>query len=257
MYYHIIATLPGDRRKSIPNKTEEQTLTDFVLPYVSNGTIKARWGAKTKSYQVVHMRIYKTKDAWSKKSKIPLEDFIGPKKRNLFNSFEKRAKRSLGVGNWRCFIVMPIQGEKFGSQNEQRVYKEYDQRFEAIEELLGDFDTVGIRIDKEHPLEDIVTRIKSEIKRAHFVIADLTDERPSCYFEAGYAEALGRPTIYVSSKESVINPGSPTKIHFDIHMNVNFFSNHEELLDKVRNVIEKNQDRLFQKHEEVAPLTAN
>lgn len=257
MYYHIIATLPGDRRKSIPNKTEEQVLTDYVVPHVSTGTIKARWGTKTKSYQVVHMRIYKTDNAWDKKSKQPLEDFIGPKKRNLYNSFEKRAKKSLGVGNWRCFIIMPIQGEKFGSQNEQRVYKEYDQRFEAIESLLGDFDTVGIRIDKEHPLEDIVGRIKDEIQRAHFVIADLTDERPSCYFEAGYAEALNRPVIYVASKESVVSPGEPTKIHFDIHMNVNFFTNQQELIDKVNAVIDKNRELLFKKHEEVTLLTAD
>lgn len=257
MYYHIIATLPGDRRKSIPNKTEEQILADYVIPHVSTGTIKARWGSKTKSYQVVHMRIYKTETAWDKKSRQPLEDFIGHKKRNLYNSFEKRAKRSLGVGNWRCFIVMPIQGEKFGTQNEQRVFKEYDQRFEALETLLGDFETVGIRIDKEHPIESIVARIKNEIQRAHFVIADLTDERPSCYFEAGYAEALGRPTIYVASKESVITPGVPTKVHFDIHMNVNFFTNHAELIEKVRAVVEKNRGRLFQKHEEAAPLTAD
>jgi hypothetical protein len=256
MYYHVIATLPGDRRKTIPNKTEEQVLTDFVVPYVSQGTIKARWGAKTKSYQVVHMRIYKTPAAWDKKTGQTLEDFIGPKKRNLYNSFEKRAKSSLGVGNWRCFIVMPIQGGKFGSQNEQRIFEEYDTRFEVLESLLGDFDTVGIRIDKEHPLKDIVGRIKEEIQRAHFVIADLTDERPSCYFEAGYAEALGRPTIYVASKESVVRPGQETKIHFDIHLNVNFFTNHQELEEKVRAVIEKNEARLFEKHEETAPLVA-
>jgi hypothetical protein len=257
MYYHIIATLPGDRRKTIPNKTEEQVLTEYVVPHVSTGTIKARWGSKTKSYQVVHMRICKTDTAWDKRTGQRLEDFIGPKKRNLYNSFEKRAKRSLGVGNWRCFIVMPIQGEKYGSQNAQRVYKEYDERFEALEALLGDFDTVGIRIDKEHPLDDIVGRIKSEIQRAHFVIADLTDERPSCYFEAGYSEALGRPTIYVASSESVLSPGHQTRIHFDIHMNVNFFTNHRELTDKVRSVIEKNKERLFKRHEEAAPLTAD
>jgi hypothetical protein len=257
MYFHVIATLPGDRRKTIPNKSEEQVLTDYVVPYVSTGTIKARWGDKTKSYQVVHMRVYRTDATWDKKTGQPLEEFIGHKKRNLYNFFAKRAKRSLGIGNVRCFIIMPIQGEKFGSQNEQRIFKEYDDRFEALESLLGDFNTVGIRIDKEHPLEDIVGRIKDEIHRAQFVIADLTDERPSCYFEAGYAEAQGRPTIYVASKESVMSPPAPTKIHFDIHMNVNFFTNHEELVEKVRAVLEKNKDRLFKKREDVTPLTAD
>lgn len=255
MYYHILTTLPGDRRKSIPNKTEEQVLTDYVIPYVSTGTIKARWGSKNKSYQVVRMRIYKTDTVWDKKTGQPLEDFIG-KKRNHYNSFEKRAKRSIGVGSWRCFIIMPIQGEKFGSQDEQRVFKEYDTRFETLESLLGEYETVGIRIDKEHPLEDVVGRIKEEIRRANFVIADLTDERPSCYFEAGYSEALGRPTIYVSSKESVLHPGTRTRIHFDIRMNVNYFTNHDELAEKVRAVLDKNKERLFKKPEEVEPLEA-
>lgn len=257
MHYHLIATLPGDRRKTIPNKTEEQVLTDYVIPYVSTGAIKAKWGAKTKTYQVVHLRIHKTDFPWVKKDGVPLEVFIGKGKRNHFNKFEKRAKAALGVGTWRCFVVMPIQGEKYGSQEDQRVFAEYDKRFERIESLLSDFDTAAIRIDKEHPLEDIVGTIKKEIRRAHFVIADLTDERPSCYFEAGYAEALGRPVIYVASKNSVIDTKSSTKVHFDIHMNVNFFTNHEEMAEKLSKVVEKNRGRLFEIPDEAPTLTAD
>lgn len=255
MYYHLIATLPGDRRKSIPNKSEEQVLTDYVVPYVSRGTISAKWGKKTNTYQVVQLKIFRTNDVWDKKTGVKLEDLIG-KARNQYNKFEKKAKKVLGVGSWRCFIVMPIQGEKFGTQEDQRIYREYDERFENLESMLSDFDVVAIRIDKEHPLEDIVGRIKKEIKDASFVVADLTDERPSCYFESGYAEALGRPTIYIASKDSAIKPGSKTRIHFDIHMNVNFFSNHNEMVQNVRAVIEKNKERLFAIPEEGAPLTA-
>lgn len=42
-----------------------------------------------------------------------------------------------------------------------------------------------------------------------------------------------------------MNPGTPTKIHFDIHMNVHFFSNHAELKENLAAAIEKNRDRLF------------
>ena len=82
-----------------------------------------------------------------------------------------------------------------GTQEDQRVYREDDERFEAIESVIAKFNGVAIRIDKEHPLEDLVGRIKKEIRDAAFVVADLTDERPSCYFEAGYAEALPRPIL--------------------------------------------------------------
>jgi hypothetical protein len=51
--------------------------------------------------------------------------------------------------------------------------------------------------------------------------------------------------IYVASKNSVLKPGTPTKIHFDIHMNVNFFTNHKELRDKLRDAIQKNKERLL------------
>lgn len=219
-------------------------LTDVVIPYVSNGVVKLKWGAKTRTYQVIDLCIYKTESTWYKKSGIAFDDFIY-RKRNIFAGFEKKAKDAMTTKAHRVFVIMPIQGERFGTQDEQRIFREYDERFETIENLLSDFECVGIRIDKEHPLEDLVRRIKEEIRRSKFVIADLTDERPSCYFESGFAEELGRPVIYCASKESVLSPKQPTKIHFDIHMNINMFTNLEELDSKLRSSIEKNRKRLF------------
>lgn len=244
MYHHAIAVLPGARQKSIVNKTEEQIFADIVLPFVSSGFIEAKWGKKAQSYQVLELRIYKTKDAWFKKAGITLETFLG-KSRNIFTKFEGRAQKALGKTVHRVFVIMPIQGEKFGTQDEQRIYREYDERFEVLERVLGEYDCVSIRIDKEHPLEDLVNRIKEEISKAKFIVADLTDERPSCYFETGFAEALRRPVIYLASKESVVQPGKGTKIHFDVHMNVNYFTNHKELEEKLRASVEKNKERLF------------
>lgn len=244
MHYHAIAVLSGDRRKTLANRTEDQVFSEVVLPFVANGVITAKWGAKTQTYQVLELRIYRTTKAWHKPSG-PLDDFIKGQK-NVFAKFEARARKVLGKGKMRVFVIMPIQGEKHGDQEQQRVYREYDERFEAIETVVGDFDCVAIRIDKEHPIDDLVARIKKEIKDAAFIVADLTDERPSCYFEAGYAEALPRPVIYVASKNSVLKPGTPTKVHFDIHMNVNFFVNQKELREKLRDAIAKNRDKLLQ-----------
>jgi hypothetical protein len=159
--------------------------------------------------------------------------------------FFQRAEKYLGAHKVKIFIVMPIQGAQSGTQEEQRIYKEYDERFEVIEKVVGKYDGIAIRIDKEHALDDLVARIKREIQDCGFVIADLTDERPSCYFEAGYAEALKRPVIYVASKQSVEKPGTNTKIHFDIHMSINFFVNLKELKERLTKAIEKNKTKLF------------
>lgn len=244
MPFHAIAILSGDRQKTIPNRTEGEILSEVVIPFVATGVITAKWGAKSQSYQVLELRIYETKDSWDKK-KGPITDILKGK-RNQYPRFASKAEQLLATNKPKVFVVMPIQGEKHGDQEQQRIYREYDERFETIEAVVSEAGGVAIRIDKEHPLEDLVGRIKKEIRASVFVIADLTDERPSCYFEAGYAEALGRPVIYVSSKQSVAKPGTPTKVHFDIHMNVHYFTNHNELREKLVAAIEKNRDALFE-----------
>lgn len=243
MPFHAIAVLSGNRQKTIPNRSEDKLFNEAVIPFVVNGTIKLKWGRKIQTYQVLELRIYETKEPWDKKSG-PLSSVLKGKK-NQWKRFSDKANTLLSKNLPRVFVVMPIQGDKLGSQEEQRIFREYDERFKAIEEVISGFESVAIRIDKEHPLEDLVGRIKKEIREAKFVVADLTDERPSCYFEAGFAEALPRPIIYLASKDSIAKPGIKTKIHFDIHMNIHFFSNHSELKEKLKSAIEKNKDRLF------------
>jgi hypothetical protein len=238
MPFHVIATLSGGRRKSVYNKTEEQALA-LVVQFLKNGTISATWGSRGQTYQVLELRVYSTTSAWHKPSGGSLEEFIKGR-RNLFPAFEKRAKKLLGDDAFRVFVIMPIQGEEYGSQDEQRIFREYDQRFEEIEKVLARRGCVALRIDKEHPLEGMVDRIKQEIATSSFVVADLTDERPSCYFEAGYADALEVPVIYVASKESVVDPKTKTRIHFDIHKSVNYFVNLKQLREKVKAALDKN-----------------
>jgi nucleoside 2-deoxyribosyltransferase len=253
MFWHAIAILPGDRRKSIVNKTDDEILAHAVIPFVSTGAVRARWGSKTQSYQVLELRIYGTEKPWVKQAGIPLDKFLG-KKKNQFAKFEQQAKHTLGIGAHRVFVIMPIQGEKFGTQEQQRIFKEFDERFETIEAALAAHNCVSIRIDKEHPIDNLVSRIKIEIEKAQFIVADLTDERPSCYFEAGYAEALGRSVVYVASKDSVIHPGTPTKIHFDVHMNVHFFTNHVELSEDLEAAFIKNRDALLRSVTPAVPV---
>jgi nucleoside 2-deoxyribosyltransferase len=140
---------------------------------------------------------------------------------------------------------MPIQGDEYGAQTDRNIFLEYTARFAVVEKALEAFDCIAIRIDREAPMGSLVERIKREIARSQFVIADLTDERPSCYFEAGYADALGKPLIFVASRESVLHPGEATKIHFDIHQNVQFFGNHKELAEKISDVVTKNRTTLL------------
>jgi hypothetical protein len=54
-------------------------------------------------------------------------------------------------------------------------------------------------------------RLRVEIQSADFVVADLTHDNLGAYWEAGYAEGLGKPVIYTCEKARF----SSAKTHFD------------------------------------------
>ena len=64
-----------------------------------------------------------------------------------------------------------------------------------------------IRLDKAHFNDKISARIIADIRRSQFVIADVTLERPNVYYEAGFAQALGKVVIWTCREG--------TDIHFD------------------------------------------
>lgn len=257
--YHLIATLaagqPGGQQKSIFNKTHDQAL-EIVTEYMQEGTITTRWGNETRTRQVLELRVFQTPDKYDKKSG-PFSEFAKGR-RNVYARLEKEASQRLPQNRPRVFVVMPIQGDQFGSQSEQQIKREYDERFQVMEEVLQEFGCVAIRIDKAQHLGDLVSRIKQEIQRAQFVVADLTDERPSCYYEVGFAEALGKPVVAVASRESIMEPGKETKIHFDVHANVRFFTNQAQLADELRAAVKGNEAVLLAESEsDLQPLTWN
>lgn len=54
-------------------------------------------------------------------------------------------------------------------------------------------------------------RLRVEIQSSDFLVADLTHDNPGAYWEAGYAEGLGKPVIYICEKEKF----ESDKTHFD------------------------------------------
>lgn len=54
--------------------------------------------------------------------------------------------------------------------------------------------------DKPEFQPKIDDRIIAEIRRARFVVVDVTGERPAVYYEAGFAEGLGTPVLWACEK---------------------------------------------------------
>ena len=69
------------------------------------------------------------------------------------------------------------------------------------------------RIDEKEHNKQIVPEILFEISRSKFVVVDITYPNYGAYYEAGYAEALGKEVI-ICCREDVFH--SNQKPHFDI-----------------------------------------
>ena len=82
------------------------------------------------------------------------------------------------------------------------------------------------RVDDQQSNDRITDRILESIRRAEFVIVDLTTSRPNVYFEAGYAHACTKTPIYIARDR--------TQLEFDLKdYPVIFFKNVKQLKDEL------------------------
>ena len=78
----------------------------------------------------------------------------------------------------------------------------------VVKEGVG-YDLVDMRdVARAGVIDNI---LRTQIRDAAFLIVDLTHDNPGAYWEAGYAEGLGKPVIYICEKAKF----EVTRTHFD------------------------------------------
>jgi hypothetical protein len=110
---------------------------------------------------------------------------------------EYRAKVSSANKSNEVFMVCP-----FGND-------EVDHNYEfVIKPLVEKHGLIINRVDQISHTQTINEKILESLNRCLFVIGDLTDSKPNCYYEVGYAHAQGKPVIILAK--------NGTSRHFDI-----------------------------------------
>ena len=105
--------------------------------------------------------------------------------------------------------------------------EEFRDVYASYVTVCKDFGFNAVRTDESESGERIIPRILEGIRRAAFVIADVTNLSANVFYENGFAEGLGRSVI-VSAKKG-------TTLPFDIaDMPVLFWNWQEELKEKLR-----------------------
>ena len=135
----------------------------------------------------------------------------------------KRAQASSRV----AFMAMP-----FGHDDLDKIYRE------CFQPAVSSTGFTLKRLDERQPAGLIDDRLRVEIRQSRFLLSDLTHKNPGAYWEAGYAEGLGRPVIYTCRRD--VFDEEKQRPHFDTnhHLTVQWDpARMPEAMEKLKNTI--------------------
>lgn len=156
---------------------------------------------------------------------------IGSNSRTLFNSITEELKDNgiltgssgvkLSFRGWMVYDELKNNAKskgydafmamKFGDSELDNIYGNYFKP--AVKQTNFNLK----RVDEEPEAGIIDIRLRNKIKNCRFLIADLTHENNGAYWEAGYAEGLGKPVIYTCRSDQ------KGKTHFDTNHSLTVF----------------------------------
>jgi len=145
--------------------------------------------------------------------------------KSLLSKFTKEAEEHGEIDESLCFVIMSFSGNPI-------LQDFYDKSIKPTVESLG---YRCERIDEQEFNGSIRDRILQNIRQARFIIADVTEARPNCYYELGAAHSLGKEVIHLTN--------STKDIHFDIKdFNFIVYSRQDDLSRKLKKRIESTID---------------
>lgn len=118
----------------------------------------------------------------------------------------------------KAFMAM-----QFSNEDLTKFFKEFIQP----EIKKTGFDIFRLDDKPEHGLID--DRLRVEIRNSRFLIVDLTDQNNGAYWEAGYAEALGKKVFYICNKKAFNENKEAMKIDDKIKSLVHFDTEHQQI----------------------------
>jgi len=98
-----------------------------------------------------------------------------------------------------AFVIMPMEADD----------DHLDKVFKAIRRSWASNGIEAKRADDHHAVDRRITDVMmNALVNADYVVCDLSRDRPNVYYEAGYAQALGKPVLFVAE--------TGTDVHFDL-----------------------------------------
>ncbi|PWH82277.1 hypothetical protein DIS18_08430 [Algibacter marinivivus] len=199
------------------NYPKEEIIDELLVPFVNGQIVLINIGDGNKAIlnmkSVAKMIVYRTRKSLTTtddKSKVEqmnesefakhicTEEIINEAKLLLISKgTSSLLQKSLMTSKNQVFVI-----SKFGD-------KVIDSAYEGvIKPLFKENGIDVVRVDEIQDSGKIDDQILNLIAESKYIISDLTSARPNCYYETGFAHALGKEIILTIRKED--------EIHFDL-----------------------------------------
>ena len=201
MYYHAWARILGGSQ-SWKNLDYSDLIRNVLVPFVNRQLypVGYTWSQALMNFgMVTYLRIFRTPDPIPNKhdpntdleserfAKFECTDEIY-KTAGLENAWSEARpvlEAQLAPKIHRVFVVMQFKEDNC-------LKGVYDN---VIKPVISEFGYEALRIDKVENSENVTEQILQALTQSEIVLCELTGERPNCYYETGYAHAMGRELI--------------------------------------------------------------
>jgi len=244
VFYHIVVSDISDEKLYV-NMTREHVLANYVCPFINREVTLNRGEIYNMGFPI-GMRVFRTDQPVTSDWPVDLRDHdkdnigeISEEDSEIYQKTEQLLTHSIYrdelvkvLKNKDCDITEEIYKDAVNLLDtggykdlRKRLAEEISERYafficpygnEAVDRnyemvIKPSMKAYQFRIDREDeianagPVNEIITKA---IVRSKLIVADLTGERAHCYYNAGFAHALGKPVILLAQ--------TGTTRHFDI-----------------------------------------
>jgi hypothetical protein len=215
MFYHAHLEY-GSSGHWYYNYSEQSMIETLVLPFINGQVIQLKTGGANKIFNMKNatfLRIYKTanksaataemsivqqiRDSEFQVNDCTIEFLKKVKQSKLKQPITSLLEKAFQPPKNQVFMIM-----KFGDPVLDSAYRS------VYRPVVKRFQLACVRVDEINDSGKISDQILELIAESKYIIADLTGSRPNCYYEAGFAHALGKEIILC------INDGEYA--HFDL-----------------------------------------
>lgn len=216
MWYHAITDF-GEKKRYWWNRNRDELISDLLVPLLSKQIVVTTRRQNKSLFNfgaVSYVTVLKTRQKLSRpgEGKAPREllDKAFVKNYTATEEFVKEVRLIQSTPLTRSLLQQALSEPL----NQMFVVMKFDDplldsAYEGVIKPIGEsFGFKVLRVDEIQDSGAILSQVLENIARSRLVFVELSGERPNCYYEAGYAHALGKEIIFSIRKNE--------PLHFDL-----------------------------------------